>query len=40
MIDGALWQAETAAPIAKGSRVRVRAVKGLHLEVEPSANPI
>ena len=39
MVDGALWQAEPTAPISKGSRVRVRAVNGLHLEVEPTANP-
>ena len=34
LVDGALWQAQAALPIAKGSRVRVRAVKGLSLEVE------
>jgi membrane-bound serine protease (ClpP class) len=34
MVDGALWQATSERLIARGTRVRVRAVAGLHLEVE------
>lgn len=34
MVDGALWQAHSDAPIPRGSRLRVRAISGLHLEVE------
>jgi membrane protein implicated in regulation of membrane protease activity len=35
-VDGALWEAECAAGAAAGTRVRVRAVNGLTLEVEPA----
>jgi membrane-bound serine protease (ClpP class) len=34
MVDGALWQARSSGPIPKGSRVRVKAIKGISLEVE------
>ena len=32
---GELWNAISRAPVEIGSRVRVRAVHGLQLEVEP-----
>lgn len=35
-VDGALWEAECAVGAAAGTRVRVRAVNGLTLEVEPA----
>ncbi|HEV1998304.1 MAG TPA: NfeD family protein, partial [Candidatus Dormibacteraeota bacterium] len=35
MVDGALWQAHSLAPIHRGSRVHVTAVSGLQLTVEP-----
>lgn len=34
-IDGELWQATSGIPLEKGQRVRVVAVEGLHLQVEP-----
>ena len=34
-LDGELWEAECAAGAPAGTRVRVRAVNGLTLEVEP-----
>jgi len=34
MVDGALWQARSDGPIPRGSRVRVKAIKGISLEVE------
>jgi membrane-bound serine protease (ClpP class) len=39
-IQGALWKARASSPdvIGLGNRVRVRAVDGLTLEVEPVAN--
>lgn len=35
-VDGALWEAQCAAGAAVGTLVRVRAVNGLTLEVEPA----
>ncbi len=35
-VDGELWEADCAEGAAVGARVRVRAVKGLTLEVEPT----
>jgi membrane-bound serine protease (ClpP class) len=35
MVDGALWQAHSSAPISRGSQVRVKSIEGLKLEVEP-----
>ena len=35
LVHGELWQAESAAPVAAGATVRVRAVEGLTLLVEP-----
>jgi membrane-bound serine protease (ClpP class) len=32
---GELWQAESRVPVGKGSQVRIVAVKGLVLTVEP-----
>ncbi|MGB2939931.1 MAG: nodulation protein NfeD [Candidatus Dormiibacterota bacterium] len=40
MVDGALWQAQSLEPIPRGTRVRVRAIHGLRLEVETAANPV
>jgi membrane-bound serine protease (ClpP class) len=34
-VAGEIWQAVSAAPAAKGAAVRVRAVQGLRLKVEP-----
>lgn len=34
-LHGELWNARTSAPVARGQSVRVRAVRGLTLEVEP-----
>jgi membrane-bound serine protease (ClpP class) len=36
-VHGELWQAHSTSPAAKGARVRVVAVDGLELEVEPAA---
>lgn len=36
-VNGELWEARSARRIAEGSRVRVRAVQGLTLEVEPDS---
>jgi membrane-bound serine protease (ClpP class) len=39
-VAGALWQARTAGgAIGPGTRVRIRSVDGLTLEVEPVADP-
>jgi membrane-bound serine protease (ClpP class) len=35
LVHGELWQAEASAPVAAGEAVRVRAVEGLKLLVEP-----
>jgi membrane-bound serine protease (ClpP class) len=35
LVHGELWMAESAAPVAAGDHVRVRAVQGLTLLVEP-----
>jgi len=35
LVDGALWQARSNTPISRGSQVRVKAIEGLKLEVEP-----
>jgi membrane-bound serine protease (ClpP class) len=35
-IQGELWNAVSATPIEAGAKVRVRAIKGLQLEVEPT----
>jgi membrane protein implicated in regulation of membrane protease activity len=35
---GELWNAVSSAPADIGSRVRIRAVEGLTLEVEPEAS--
>jgi membrane-bound serine protease (ClpP class) len=35
LVHGELWEAHAAAAIPKGSRVRVRDIEGLTLEVEP-----
>ncbi len=35
LIRGELWDARSTAHVAKGARVRVRAVEGLKLDVEP-----
>ena len=34
-IHGEIWQAETKTPLRRGAKVRVRAVEGLVLSVEP-----
>jgi membrane-bound serine protease (ClpP class) len=41
LVDGGLWQARAHGPepIPEGARVRVAAVEGLLLEVEPVAGP-
>jgi membrane-bound serine protease (ClpP class) len=36
-VHGELWQARSAKPAAQGAKVRVVAVDGLELEVEPAA---
>jgi len=36
-VGGEIWRARAARPVAAGTRVRVRAVRGLVLEVEPVA---
>lgn len=36
LVHGELWLAESAAPVAAGETVRVRAVEGLTLQVEPA----
>jgi membrane protein implicated in regulation of membrane protease activity len=38
-VDGALWEANCAAGAAVGTRVVVRRVEGLTLEVEPQPEP-
>ena len=35
LVHGEIWTARSAQPVATGSRVRVRAVEGLKLVVEP-----
>ena len=35
LIDGERWQARASAPATRGTRVVIRAVNGLELEVEP-----
>jgi membrane-bound serine protease (ClpP class) len=35
-VHGELWEARSATPAAQGARVRVVAVDGLELEVEPA----
>jgi len=35
LVHGEYWKAVSSAPVEAGARVRVRAVKGLTLEVEP-----
>jgi membrane protein implicated in regulation of membrane protease activity len=37
---GELWNAVSSRPADIGERVRVRAVNGLQLEVEPETQPI
>jgi membrane-bound serine protease (ClpP class) len=39
-VHGELWDAVSAAPLARGQRVRVRAVDGLTLTVEASESPV
>ncbi len=39
LVHGELWLAQAATPIGTGERVRVRAVDGLTLVVEPLASP-
>jgi membrane-bound serine protease (ClpP class) len=34
-LDGEAWHARSTAPVARDQQVRVRAVDGLHLHVEP-----
>jgi len=34
-VHGELWNARARGPVAEGARVRVAAVDGLHLVVEP-----
>lgn len=36
MVDGALWQASARVAVSRGTAVRVLAVDGLHLRVEPA----
>jgi membrane-bound serine protease (ClpP class) len=36
-VQGEIWQARAAAPVDPGARVRVRAIEGLTLVVEPEA---
>jgi membrane protein implicated in regulation of membrane protease activity len=36
-VDGALWEADCAEGAAVGTRVVVRRVRGLTLEVEPAS---
>ncbi|MEA2684701.1 MAG: hypothetical protein QOK05_3029 [Chloroflexota bacterium] len=36
MVDGALWQANAAVAVARGTRVIVRSVEGLRLSVDPA----
>lgn len=38
-VNGETWNAVSSMPVAVGARVRVRAVHGLQLEVEPLVNP-
>jgi membrane-bound serine protease (ClpP class) len=38
LVRGELWDARSAAPVASGSRVRVRGVEGLKLLVEPESD--
>ncbi len=35
-VQGERWQAESSRPVAPGANVRVRAVRGLTLQVEPA----
>jgi membrane-bound serine protease (ClpP class) len=37
LVRGEIWQAHATTTVPKGSRVRVRRVDGLTLEVEPVA---
>jgi len=39
LVHGEYWNAVSTAPVDAGTRVRVRAVKGLTLEVEPLQSP-
>ena len=39
-VHGELWNARSAAAVAAGDRVRVLAVDGMRLDVEPCADPI
>jgi membrane-bound serine protease (ClpP class) len=39
LIDGERWQARASAPAIRGSRVVIKAVNGLELEVEPARTP-
>lgn len=39
-LQGAVWQARAGKAIPLGERVRVVAVRGLILQVEPSAHPL
>jgi membrane-bound serine protease (ClpP class) len=38
-VHGEMWRVRSAAPLAAGERVRVTAIDGLTLEVEPSPRP-
>jgi membrane-bound serine protease (ClpP class) len=39
-IEGEHWQAESLAPVIKGKRVRVLAMRGLVLDVEPETDSV
>jgi membrane-bound serine protease (ClpP class) len=39
LVHGELWDARSQGRIAEGSRVRVRAVEGFTLVVEPESEP-
>jgi membrane protein implicated in regulation of membrane protease activity len=39
MVRGEAWQVHADQPLAVGQPVRVRAVRGLTLEVEPAVEP-
>ena len=36
-VHGEIWQASAAAPLRRGQTVRVTALRGLTLEIEPSS---